>query len=203
MNPRRLVISQLAALCFCAVACGSAFANSLSIARGDGLKNTLFSTTRLGLQTPCTARWKTLPGLCQYWDFSATLWEEGAFKRQPHLRSSESVHLIGLSPVMRYTFRPRERLSVYIEAGIGLVALDHNTLPLGSGDARELGAFWQFEDRIGVGMRFGRNKRLGFGLRVLHYSNLKLADPNEGVDAVLLTLEVELGRWGASDGRNR
>ncbi|MOA43698.1 Lipid A deacylase PagL precursor [compost metagenome] len=51
------------------------------------------------------------------------------------------------------------------------------------GDHR-LGSSFNFEDRLGVGLKLSDTRKLG--LRALHYSNGGLQSPNEGVESYSL-----------------
>ena len=63
----------------------------------------------------------------------------------------------------------------YIEAGIGVAAFSSTEL-----ESNDLGSSFQFEDRIGVGLRFAGQE---IGLRAIHYSNAGLKNPNDGAEA--------------------
>jgi lipid A 3-O-deacylase len=65
-----------------------------------------------------------------------------------------------------------------IEAGIGVAAFASTEL-----EDNRLGSSFQFEDRIGVGLRFSGQE---IGLRALHYSNAGIKQPNDGVEAYTL-----------------
>lgn len=47
----------------------------------------------------------------------------------------------------------------------------------------EMGSSFQFEDRIGAGLRFSGQE---IGIRALHYSNAGIKQPNDGVEAYTL-----------------
>jgi lipid A 3-O-deacylase len=66
----------------------------------------------------------------------------------------------------------------YIEAGIGVAAFAHTEL-----EDNDLGSSFQFEDRLGLGVRFAEQE---IGVRALHYSNAGLKQPNDGVEAYTL-----------------
>ena len=65
-------------------------------------------------------------------------------------------------------------------------------LTLGVGDVapffHQLGSALQFEDRIGVGFRFGTGHALG--LRAIHYSNAGFKQPNDGIEAYSLYYQL-------------
>jgi lipid A 3-O-deacylase len=78
-----------------------------------------------------------------------------------------------------------ERLRPFIEAGIGVAVFADTQI-----EDRDLGSMFQFEDRLGVGLRFGRGHTLG--LRAIHYSNAGIKTPNDGVEVYSLYYRLPL-----------
>ena len=78
------------------------------------------------------------------------------------------------APVFVYEFAG-QNVRPYIEAGIGVAAFSSTEL-----ESNDLGSSFQFEDRIGVGLRFAGQE---IGLRAIHYSNAGLKNPNDGAEA--------------------
>ncbi len=64
-------------------------------------------------------------------------------------------------------------------AGIGVALFSGTT----AGD-RELGSAFNFEDRIGAGLKFSGGQRIG--VRALHYSNAGIKQPNDGIESFAL-----------------
>lgn len=64
----------------------------------------------------------------------------------------------------------------YVEAGIGIAVFSGAA----AGD-QKFGSAFNFEDRIGAGVRIGASQRLG--LRVTHYSNAGIKEPNDGIES--------------------
>ncbi|NIP19397.1 MAG: acyloxyacyl hydrolase [Xanthomonadales bacterium] len=107
-----------------------------------------------------------------YWEASLNAW----------IASGDDVYGAALSPVFTLSFSEGRRWQPYLEAGIGLALLsDHRVA------GRELSTSWQFEDRIGIGLR---GEKYEFHYRYMHYSNAGADKPNEGVDAHLLGFSV-------------
>ena len=104
--------------------------------------------------------------LSGYWDGGYTYWESG--------NGSSTNHSVSLSPVFVYQFSGQSVRPI-IEAGIG-VALFSNTQV----DGNKMGSAFQFEDRLGFGLRFAGQE---VGMRVIHYSNAGLSSPNQGVES--------------------
>lgn len=76
------------------------------------------------------------------------------------------------------TFRP------YVGGGIGIAYVSETRI-----GTRDLATHFQFEDRIGLGVE---SRRLDAFLGVVHYSNASIKPPNDGLDAVMLTLAWSL-----------
>ncbi|MCG8635936.1 MAG: acyloxyacyl hydrolase [Desulfobacterales bacterium] len=94
---------------------------------------------------------------------------------------NDEINAFALSPVFVYAFNPSEKnWYPYIEGGIGVAYLDEYKI-----DSRDLSSNFQFEDRIGAGIRYDN---LDFNFRYMHYSNASLEDPNHGIDIWIGTL---------------
>ncbi len=64
----------------------------------------------------------------------------------------------------------------YIEAGIGLAVFSRTQL-----EDNNIGQAFQFEDRIGFGLRFAGGHEVG--IRATHYSNAGMSSNNDGVES--------------------
>jgi len=109
--------------------------------------------------------------LSGYYEASLNYWEK------------DSINVIGVafSPVFVYyigaksdTFQP------YAEAGIGVAYISKTEIK-----GRNMATHFQFEDRIGVGVKSGA---YDFNVRYMHYSNAGLKKPNDGIDIFMFTL---------------
>ncbi|CAD5107860.1 acyloxyacyl hydrolase [Zestomonas carbonaria] len=129
---------------------------------------------RLGTQFDFgTSWWQSDVGrLTGYWDAGYTYWEGD---------ETASNHSISFSPVFVYEFAG-ETVRPYIEAGIGVALFSSTEL-----EDNDLGSSFQFEDRIGLGLRFSGQE---VGLRAIHYSNAGLKQPNDGVETYTLHYRV-------------
>lgn len=143
-------------------------AADMSVAIGQTGDSTM--TYRLGTQFDFNRSWfaSDVGRLTGYWDAAYTYWEGD---------ETSSNHSLSLSPVFVYEFAG-ERFKPYIEAGIGVAAFSSTEL-----EANDLGSSFQFEDRLGVGVRFADQE---IGVRALHYSNAGIKDPNDGVESYSL-----------------
>jgi lipid A 3-O-deacylase len=129
----------------------AAHAVDFTVAVGQTDESTM--TYRLGAQFDFGTSWfQTSVGrLTGYWDAGYTYWEGD---------ESSSNHSISLAPVFVYEFAG-ESVKPYVEAGIGVAAFE-NTEVEGNG----LGSSFQFEDRIGAGIKKPND---GIESYALHY----------------------------------
>lgn len=102
--------------------------------------------------------------LTGYWDAAYTYWQGD---------QTASNNSLSLTPVFVYEFAG-ETFKPYVEAGIGVALFSDTEL-----NNQDLGSSFQFEDRLGVGVRFNGQQ---IGLRALHYSNAGISSPNDGVE---------------------
>ncbi|MDG9925983.1 MULTISPECIES: acyloxyacyl hydrolase [unclassified Pseudomonas] len=125
---------------------------------------------RLGAQWDWDKSWwqSSVGHLTGYWDAGYTYWEGD---------ETSSNHSLSFAPVFVYEFAG-ETVKPYIEAGIGVAAFANTEL-----EDNDLGSSFQFEDRIGLGLRFSGQE---VGIRALHYSNAGIKQPNDGVEAYTL-----------------
>ncbi|HZX53003.1 acyloxyacyl hydrolase [Pseudomonas sp. XK-1] len=106
--------------------------------------------------------------LTGYWDAGYTYWQGD---------ETASNHSLSFSPVLVYEFAG-ETFKPYVEAGIGVALFASTEL-----EDNDLGSSFQFEDRLGFGVRFADQE---IGLRAVHYSNAGLKQPNDGSEAYTL-----------------
>lgn len=132
---------------------------------------------RLGLQSNWDVSWwQTRVGrITGYWDGAYTYWDGD---------KTASNHSLSFAPVFVYEFAG-ESVKPYIEAGIGVAAFSSTEL-----ESNQLGSSFQFEDRIGFGLRFTGGHEVG--VRAIHYSNAGLQTPNDGVESYALHYRMPL-----------
>jgi len=125
-------------------------------------------TYRLGVQFEFNRSWlqSDVGRLTGYWDAGYTYWEGD---------ETSANHSLSLAPVFVYEFAGQS-VRPYIEAGIGIAAFESTEI-----EDHDLGSSFQFEDRIGAGLRFAGGHEIG--IRALHYSNAGLKNPNDGVES--------------------
>lgn len=153
---------------FSTASVGAAQAADVTFAVGQtGDSTTVY---RVGTQVDFGSRWlqSSTGHLGGYWDAGYTYWEGD---------ETASNHSLSFSPVFVYeftgkTFRP------YVAIGIGIAAFSSTEV-----EGNDLGSSFQFEDRLGFGVRFADQE---LGVRVIHYSNAGLKQPNGGVETYTL-----------------
>ncbi|MFV3331912.1 acyloxyacyl hydrolase [Pseudomonas sp. NY15437] len=148
----------------------SAQAASLTGAVGVTGQNTM--TYRLGLGFDWDKSWweSSTGRLTGYWDAGYTYWEGGD--------EASGRHSLSFSPVFVYEFSGAT-VKPFVEAGIGVAVFSGSRV----GD-QNLGGAFNFEDRIGAGLRFGEGQALG--VRATHYSNAGISQPNDGIESYSL-----------------
>lgn len=125
---------------------------------------------RLGAQWNWDRSWmqSDVGRLTGYWDAGYTYWDGD---------KSASNHSLSFTPVFVYEFAG-ETVKPYLEAGIGVAFFDSTEL-----EEHDLGSSFQFEDRLGAGLRFSGQE---VGIRAMHYSNAGIKQPNDGVETYTL-----------------
>ncbi|TWI54910.1 lipid A 3-O-deacylase [Pseudomonas duriflava] len=119
-----------------------------------------------------TQWWESSTGrLTGYWDAGYTYWE-GANGY------SSGKHSISFAPVFVYEFG-QGSVTPFIEAGIGVSLFSGTRV-----GEQNLGSAFNFEDRIGVGIKFRETQRVG--IRAIHYSNADIKKPNDGIESYSL-----------------
>lgn len=153
-----------------ALALGSLSAQAVDFTAAVGQSGDSTMVYRLGAQWNWDASWwqSSVGRLTGYWDAGYTYWEGD---------ETSSNHSLSFSPVFVYEFAG-ESVQPYIEAGIGVAAFTSTEL-----EDNDLGSSFQFEDRLGAGLRFSGQE---IGIRALHYSNAGIKQPNDGVEAYTL-----------------
>lgn len=149
-------------------ASGPASAWDATLAAGVTREST--EVLRLALQQDFQRSWwqSSSGRLTGYWDAGYTYWFGD---------KSASNHSLSFAPVFVYEFAG-ERVRPYVEAGIGL-ALFEST----EHESHDLGSSFQFEDRLGFGLRFAGQE---IGVRAVHYSNAGIKQPNDGAETYTL-----------------
>ncbi|MDX5373666.1 MAG: acyloxyacyl hydrolase [Pseudomonadaceae bacterium] len=153
-----------------ALAMGSLSAQAVDFTAAIGQSGDSTMVYRLGAQWDWnTSWWQSDTGrLTGYWDAGYTYWDGD---------ETSSNHSLSFSPVFVYEFAG-ETVRPYIEAGIGVALFESTEL-----EDNDLGSSFQFEDRIGAGLRFSGQE---IGIRAIHYSNAGIKNPNDGAETYTL-----------------
>lgn len=158
--------------------------HGISIASGYGSAHIV--PIRLGFQKNFDKRWRDKADwpIRGYWEGSLYAMQGQRIENPDSHRRVEAVALAG---VFRFE-RVRESMVgwPYIEVGIGVSWFNRKEI-----GGRDLGMHFQFEDRFGVGVRFGRNRQYDIGYKVIHFSNAYIGPCNHGINLHL----VNLGYW--------
>ncbi|MGF6395693.1 acyloxyacyl hydrolase [Pseudomonas plecoglossicida] len=128
-------------------------------------------TYRIGMSFDWDRKWleSNTGFVTGYWDAAYTYWEGGDFS---------GAHSLSFSPVFTYEFSGFS-YTPYIEAGIGLAAFSKTDV-----GNQQMGSSFNFEDRIGFGLKLPGEQKVG--LRVMHYSNAGINQPNDGIESYSL-----------------
>jgi lipid A 3-O-deacylase len=147
----------------------SAQAADVSFAVGTTGESTM--VYRFGTQFDFGTSWfqSDVGRLTGYWDAAYSYWEGD---------ETAANHSLSFSPVFVYEFAG-DSVKPYVEGGIGVAAFSSTEL-----EDNDLGSSFQFEDRIGAGLRFAGGHDVG--VRAIHYSNAGISQPNDGVEAYSL-----------------
>lgn len=86
------------------------------------------------------------------------------------------LYAAAIAPVFALYFgSPSNKWQPYIEGAIGAAYISETALA-----GRQFSTHFQFENRLGIGVR---GPRVSFHLRLLHYSNADIDEPNNGMDS--------------------
>lgn len=162
---KHLFIGALLTMAACA-ASAAELSGSLGATSQGGL------TARVGMGVGWGNSWlqSDTGRLTGYWDAGYTYWEAGD--------EAGGAHSLSFSPVFVYEFAGG-KIKPFIEAGIGVAVFSSTKV----GD-QNLGSAFNFEDRIGVGLKIGDEQRVG--IRAVHYSNAGIKQPNDGIESFAL-----------------
>ena len=162
---KRFLAAGLAAFCPVALA-----VQSVSFETGRGSREV--DLWRIGAQWAAQPRWLEQSRWSLYWDLVVGGWHGDA----------GTVHDLGLTPVFRYAQAAR---GPYLEAATGfhLLSASHITRRL------NFSTRFQFGDHVGLGYRF---ETYDLSLRLQHLSNGGIANPNPGINFLVLRVQYHL-----------
>lgn len=168
---------------FCLAAIAAALVGQSTLTHAAGVEFSVgqtgqsTQTYRLGMRFDWDKSWlqSDVGRLTGYWDGAYTYWDGDK-------RSSNNS--LSFSPVFVYEFSG-EKVKPYIEAGIGVAVFSNTQV-----EDNKLGSAFNFEDRIGFGLRFAGGHEVG--IRASHYSNAGIKEPNDGVESYALHYTMPL-----------
>ena len=155
----------------------------IGVSAGIGAGTHKVHAHRLNLQRDW-GRQCTTPNGCKvngYWELAFS--ELSAAKNSTYVtnRFAQSTSLSGTARIIKNI-----GVAIYFDIGIGVAYMSKRVIA-----GRDLGAHLLFEERLGTGFLFDKDKRLELGYRFVHYSNGYLARVNQSLNLHLLVL----GYW--------
>ena len=112
-----------------------------------------------------------------YWDFFISQWRAP----RPDGLDKRSYTQLGVIANWRYRFSQGES-PWFVEAGVGGTVMDS----IYRTPAREFSTTFQFTEQLGVGRNFGVRGEHEVALRLQHFSNAGIKEPNPGQNFVRL-----------------
>ncbi|POA52147.1 MULTISPECIES: acyloxyacyl hydrolase [Pseudomonas] len=152
--------------------CASFGVNAAELSGAIGATSQGGLTARVGMGFGWDKSWfeSNTGRLTGYWDAGYTYWEAGD--------ASGGAHSLSFAPVFVYEFGSGN-VKPFVEAGIGVAVFSGTS----AGD-QEFGSAFNFEDRIGAGLKIGETQKVG--IRATHYSNAGIKQPNDGIESYSL-----------------
>lgn len=133
---------------------------------------------RIGFQKYWPRSWRDdkLINVRGYWE--ASLYQMfGKQTNEPGSNNSLQAGVIAGSFRFELNENMGDNVWPYLDFGLGASLVSKREI-----SGKELGINYQFEDRVGFGMRFGKNRKYEIGYRFIHFSNAYLGDPNHGLN---------------------
>tara|TARA_R110002110_G_scaffold271566_3_gene486974 strand:- start:85 stop:648 length:564 start_codon:yes stop_codon:yes gene_type:complete len=153
---------------------------------GEGIMD--IKPYRLGVSWDFGSIWREEEnwGLNAIWESSVSRWDRNDTKS---VGNNNRMDVVTTGPMFRWQrqapFSPFH-IMPYLELGVGASWLSDTEI-----GGRRLSLHFQFEDKVGIGVRFGRNGKYDLSLRGYHYSNASLKRPNSGVNLAM----ISFGYW--------
>ncbi len=171
------------------------------VSLGVGSGETDLYAYRVAVQWPWQRRWLESGGwfVGGYWELSLSYWENDqapSIFTPERSRGGNEVLIGAISPVFRWQRAEPfgNGLLPFLEVAVGFSLFSDDRITRdrnGVSNPLDLGGHFQFEDRLGVGVRFGRGQRWELSYRRLHYSNGGIWERNDGINLN----QVNLGYW--------
>lgn len=172
---KTLAISSFAfLLCSNALAVDTPAVNTFSTELATGNKSQFF---RVGVQRNMDSQWmrSEQSELWAYWDLTIADWRENRYQNVSG--ATQNFIDIGLTPTVRW--QGLNHQGAYAEAGLG----PHINSAVYNNNGRRLSTHLQFGTVLGVG--YVMSNGLDLALRVEHFSNGGIKQPNNGVNVAI------------------
>ena len=159
--------------------------NGISVASGYGVAQS--TPFRLGFQQEFNKQWRKESN----WPITA-YWEGSFYDIQTHNKnlnpaSHKHLNAVALAAVARFEHKEKIQFGwPYLEIGFGASSVSHKEF-----GGRKLSTYFQFEDRVGIGVRFGEDREYDLSYRAIHFSNAYIGTYNHGINLHVLML----GYW--------
>ncbi|MFM8455021.1 MAG: acyloxyacyl hydrolase [Gammaproteobacteria bacterium] len=160
---------------------------AVSFASGYGVAH--IKPLRFGIMMDWNRAWKlnTAWTLGGYFELSHTQMpgRSGLISSKSRFGNSR-LHATALAATARFYYgleTIHSEFLPFIDLGFGASWLSKKEI-----GGRELGIYYQFEDRLGAGFRFGKQAPWELGYRAIHFSNAYLGPKNHGINLHLLVL---------------
>lgn len=182
MNPyiKQIVLKILCgSIAILGIQASSSAADSISVEAGSGNKTDM---VRFGAQWNWANTWwqSNDTHIGGYWDLTLAQWRGTRYQNRPD--ATQNITDIGITPVFR--FQRDSKTGPYAEAGIGI----HLLSQVYDNNGRTLSTAFEFGDHIGLGYVFANNFDLG--LKIQHFSNGGIKQPNHGVNFAVLSAKM-------------
>jgi lipid A 3-O-deacylase len=153
--------------------------SSISFSGGVGHRPEGLQIYRLGLQWDWEQCWfnTAYAYLTGYWDLDFTYMHANSFPR-----SNDNVATVSFVPMFRIQMHPfSNTIAPFFQGGVGPALVTH----VNFGNIN-ISTAYQFDDRVGFGIRFGGNQQYELSYMYNHLSNAGIKKPNPGIDASML-----------------
>lgn len=148
--------------------------DSASLEVGTGNKTKVL---RAGIQWHSDKQWfsSNATHLGMYWDATISQWKGDNYQNSGRKKNLAEV---GITPVFR--FQDDNKKGIYYEAGVGL----HMLSDIYNNNDRHFSSKFQFGDHLGIG--YVTKTGWDFGIKIQHFSNGGIKQPNPGVNYAVL-----------------
>jgi len=156
---------------------------SLGVSFGSGYGAAHIVPLRIAFQKEFDKHWN----LNSHWPVSA-YWEASVYNMNGKrgLLPNSHKHLMAGALAAAFRFERVQETILgwpYVELGLGLSGLSRKEI-----GGRKLGMHVLFEDKFGLGLRFGEKREFDFGYKAIHFSNAYIGTYNHGINLHLLVL---------------